>query len=78
MKVQALLLGASALTLTGCSQMDESLRAMEANRQAIEWSTCVINENAQAIEQVNHSLEENRRQMNAINQTLEKIKAESN
>lgn len=78
MKVQAFLLGASALALSGCSQMDESMRAMEANRQAIEWSTCVIYENAQAIEQVNRSLEENRNQMNAINQTLEKIKSESN
>lgn len=77
MKKKVILFSLVGLSLTGCSTIDESMRAMEANRQAIDYSTCVINQNTQAIEQDNAAIAENRRQLQAINETLGKIKEES-
>lgn len=66
-----LLLGISA-TVTSCGGINETFRALEENRQAIDCSTCAIEENIRAIEEANRGIEENRRQLDAINAALKK------
>ncbi len=65
-----LLTGAS---VTGCATLNETMRAMECNKQAIDMSTCVIMENARAIEETNAKIEENKRQLEAINEALKNV-----
>lgn len=69
MKIPCLILGVMA---SGCGMLNETFRAMEDNRQAIDMSTMAICENAQAVEEASRSIEENRRQLDAINATLKK------
>ena len=57
---------------TGCSMINETLSALENNRQAVEMSTQAINENIAAIQEANRGIAENRRQLEAINATLKK------
>jgi hypothetical protein len=61
------------LSLTSCGTINETMQAMEANKQAIDMSTNAIEENRQAISEANRSIEENRRQLEAINKTLKKV-----
>ena len=72
MKVQPILLAVGALGLCSCGQINESMQALECNRQAVDMSTQVICENIQAIQQANQSIEANRRQLDEINSTLKK------
>jgi hypothetical protein len=59
------------IALSGCG-VNETFRALEDNRAAVEYSTYVISENAEAVEQANYAIENNRRHLEAINATLEK------
>ncbi|MFV0341201.1 MAG: hypothetical protein ACK5MA_11355 [Parachlamydiaceae bacterium] len=58
--------------LSSCGGINDTFRALEENRQAIDNSTCVIEENIRAIEEANRGIEENRRQLEAINEELKK------
>ncbi len=70
MKKHYLLLSLMGLTLPGCSMIDDSISALQRNREAIEMSTYAISENVQAVQDANRGIEENRRQLEAINKTL--------
>jgi methyl-accepting chemotaxis protein len=61
-----------ALFFTGCNSINQTMSSLEANRQAIEYSTAIIYENAQAIEEANKGIIENRKKLEKINETLEK------
>lgn len=65
------LIGGAALT--SCGGINETFRAMEYNRDAIDRSTQTIEENICAIEAANRAIEENRRQLEAINASLQKV-----
>lgn len=58
---------------TGCNTVNETLWAMQANREAIDYSTQAIEENRQAVEAANRSIAENKRQLEAINKTLQNV-----
>lgn len=73
MKISIALVAVCLLSSCG---MQETFRAMEENRQAIEMSTWVINENARAIQEANKGIAENRRQLEEITKTLEKAAKE--
>lgn len=73
MKYQLILLLTAAVTLSGCSMVQEGMCAMRSNTQAIDWSTEAIMENAQAIDAANRAIEENRRQIEAVNRRLEEV-----
>ncbi len=73
MKKQLFLIVLSGLALSSCSMVNETMGALERNRDAIDMSTQAISENRQAIEEANRGIEENRRQLEAINQTLDKV-----
>lgn len=60
------------MSLSSCNMIQQTMWSMERNREAIDYSTQVINENAQAIDEVNRKIEENRHQLDAINKTLKK------
>ncbi len=77
MEKHLLMILASAAVLSGCGTINETIRTLECNRQAIEMSTCAIQDNIQAIEEVNRSIEENQRQIEAVTQSL-KIKGTIN
>jgi methyl-accepting chemotaxis protein len=66
---------ATCLSLSSCG-IQETFRAMEENRQAIEMSTNAINENIQAIQEANRGIAENRRQLEEINKALQKAAKE--
>lgn len=66
----------ASLSLCSCGSIQETFRAMEENRQAIEMSTNAINENVQAIQEANRGIAENRRQLEEINKTLQKAAKE--
>ncbi len=72
MKKQLLLALVLGTTLTSCSKINETMRALEDNQAAIDWSTQAILENRAAIEEANRGIEENRRQLDAINKVLQK------
>lgn len=72
MKKLLVILPVIGIALTSCGAINESMRALEDNRRAIDMSTQAIEENRQAIEDANRGIEENRRQLDAINQTLKK------
>lgn len=72
MKKELLLLPLIGMFLSGCNMINETMYALERNRQAVDMSTQAIYENAQAIEEANVKIEENRRQLEAINKTLKK------
>ena len=72
MKKQLLLIPLISISLSSCNTINETMNAMQRNREAIDTSTCVIMENSQAIEEANKGIEENRRQLDAINKTLKK------
>jgi hypothetical protein len=72
MKGHYLLFPVMGMAISSCSMVNETMRSMECNRQAIDMSTAAICENIQAIEEANRSIEENRRQLEAINKTLKK------
>ena len=68
------------MILSGCNvknMVNETIYAMQANRQAIEMSTYAIEENAQAVQDVNQAIEENKRQLEAINATLKHVNESS-
>lgn len=67
-----LLIPLLGMSLSSCNMIQQTMWSLERNREAIDYSTQVINENAQAIEQANRGIEENQRQLNAINKALEK------
>lgn len=58
--------------LSSCGTINETMRALECNRQAIDMSTAAIDENRQAVEEANRAIAENKRQLDAINETLKK------
>jgi len=64
------LIALASTCLVGCAKINQSMQALECNRQAIDNSTQVICENIQAIQQANMSIAENKRQLDAINITL--------
>lgn len=72
MKKHLLLIPLMGISLSSCNTINESMRALEENRQAVELSTWAIQENIQAIDDANRSIEENRRQLDEINKTLQK------
>jgi methyl-accepting chemotaxis protein len=72
MKKNLLFVSTIGITLSSCTMINETINALEYNRQAVEDSTRAIEENRQAIEQANRGIEENRRQLDAINSTLKK------
>jgi methyl-accepting chemotaxis protein len=61
--------------LSSCNMVNETISAMQNNRDAIEMSTQAIQENAQAVEEANRAIQENKRQLDAINETLKKANA---
>lgn len=69
MKKMLLLFPLLGAALSGCA-VNQTLRAMECNRQAIDMSTQAICENVQAIEEANRKIDENRRELEQINQAL--------
>lgn len=73
MKKQLLLIPIMGTLLTSCGIVNETMSALQRNREAIDMSTYAIEENRQAIEQSNSGIEENRRQLDAINKTLKKV-----
>lgn len=58
------------MALSGCA-VNETLRTMQCNQQAIDMSTQAICENIQAIEDANRKIDENRRQLEQINEALQ-------
>jgi hypothetical protein len=60
------------LLLGGCGAINQTMRALEENRQAIEQSTTAIEENKQAIQDANRFIAENRQEIEVINRTLKK------
>ena len=72
MKNLLLLIPVLGIALSSCGQINESMRALEDNRIAIDMSTDAIDENRQAIEEANKGIAENRRQLDEINKTLKK------
>lgn len=72
MKKFMYLLPAIVIFLPSCNTINQTMDALEQNRQAVEMSTQAINENVEAVEAANRSIEENRRQLDAINATLKK------
>lgn len=58
--------------VSGCGGMQETFRALEENREAIDCSTEAILENQRAVQEANRSIAENRRQLDAINKSLKK------
>lgn len=70
--IHLLILTAAGTCLAGCSKINDTMAALECNRQAIEMSTQAICENAAAIEEANRGIAENRRQLEEINKTLKK------
>lgn len=76
MKKQLLIIPALAIALNGCI-VTEGMRALQANTEAIDMSTCAIMENAEAIDQANRGIEENRRQIELVNKRLQEISKDS-
>jgi methyl-accepting chemotaxis protein len=72
MKKLLLFLPLVTVALQGCSTINETLDALQRNREAIDRSTQVIDENREAIEAANRGIDENRRQLEEINKTLKK------
>lgn len=72
MKKTLLLIPALGAFLSGCSGIQETFRALEENREAIDCSTQAVWENQQAVQEANRSIAENRRQLDVINKTLQK------
>ncbi len=72
MKKLFLLIPAIGACLSGCA-VQQTMRALECNRQAVEMSTQSICENVRAIEEANLKIEENRRQLEAINEALQNV-----
>ena len=70
MKKQFYFIPLIALSLSSCGSINDTFRALECNRQAIDMSTCAIEQNIQAIEEANRVIDENRSQLEAINRTL--------
>lgn len=75
MKKKLLFLSCIALSLSGCTMIQESMDGLECNRQAIDASTQAINENTDAIEAANRKIVENRRQLDEVNKIIEKAGA---
>lgn len=73
MKKNYILFPIVLLGLTSCSQITrmnnliyDSTDAIDANRDAVERSTCVIRRNAELIEETNRAIEINRKHLEAI------------
>jgi len=60
------------VALSGCA-VQNTMRAMECNKQAVEMSTQAICENIRAIEEANEKIAENRRHLEAINEHLQNV-----
>jgi methyl-accepting chemotaxis protein len=60
------------LLLGSCGAINQTMQALEENRQAVEQSTAAIEENKQAIQDANRFIAENRQEIEAINRTLKK------
>lgn len=63
----------AALLLTGCNMINmvnQSTRAIECNRYAVERSTQAINENIEAVRKSNEAIEENRQKLESITEAL--------
>lgn len=75
MKRQLFMIAVFGIGMSSCSKINETMDALEYNRQAIDMSTQAINENAQAIAEANRSIAENRRQIEEINKSLKKANA---
>lgn len=73
MKKYLILIPLAGLALSGCRMVNESMVALENNRQFIDANTEAINQNTQAIEEANRQIEENRRQLEGVNSTLKKV-----
>lgn len=67
----------AGLTLTSCGTINETMWALQNNREAVDRSTMTVDENRRAIEEANRGIEENRRKLEAINRTLQKAAEES-
>ncbi len=67
-----LLIPLMGISLTSCGGINDSMRALEENRQAIDMSTAAIEENRLAVEAANRSIAENKRQLDSINKALQK------
>jgi hypothetical protein len=74
MKKQLALIPLIIVSLPSCTMVNETMAALERNREAVEYSTMTINENRCAIEESSRAIAENRRQLEEINKTLEKAK----
>ncbi len=61
------------VALSSCSMVNESMQALQNNRDAIDMSTCAIDANTQAIEEANRGIEVNRQKLEQINNTLKKV-----
>lgn len=72
MKKTLFLIPLLGLSLSSCNMINETMSALECNRQAVEMSTWAIQENIQAIQEANRGIDENRRQLEAINKALKK------
>lgn len=65
-----------ALSLSSCvidrmnNMINESTRAIQCNRMAVEQSTCAIMENQRAVEESSAAIEENKRALKEINESL--------
>lgn len=70
MKNEMILIVLASLSLASCGKINESMQALECNRQAIDMSTQVIYQNVQAVQEANQSIDENRRRLDEINNTL--------
>lgn len=69
MKNTLIPLATAAVLFSGCG-VRELMQTLECNKEAIQRSTCVIQENIDAIEAANKKIEENRHQLEEINKVL--------
>lgn len=75
MKKQLFILSIAGISLSGCccnNMITDTFNSLQANRDAVDASTCAINENTAAIYDANIKIQENKRQIDLTNQTLKK------
>lgn len=73
MKTYLILIPLAGLALSSCRMINDSMVALEYNRQQIDDNTQAIYQNTQAVAEANRQIEENRRQLDGVNNTLRKV-----